>query len=163
MNDEDRPPALGRPEMFLFAVALLAVVGALLLPELAQARRAGNETSAIGALKTIFQAESVFRETDREKDGNLDYGMLSELTNTGLLDAELGSGTKQGYLFQATYSFSTSEYLWFAAANPEAPGRTGDRYFTANMAGVIFYTTNGSLGVDTNTCLLPCNAPLWTR
>ena len=68
----------------------------------------------------------VFREGDKERDGNLDYGMLSELNNTQLVDSIIGSGTKQGYNFQATYSFTSSEFLWFATANPMSLSRIDD-------------------------------------
>jgi prepilin-type N-terminal cleavage/methylation domain-containing protein len=141
----------------MIVIAIIAIIAAIAIPNLIQARKAGNETSAIGALKTMATSQSIFREGDKEQDGNLDYGMLSELNNTSLIDSVFGTGTKQGYIFQSVYSFSTSEFLWFGTANPAIVGTTGDRYFTSNMAGVIFYTTSASLAVDTNTCLLPAN------
>jgi hypothetical protein len=89
---------------------------------------------------------------------NLDYGMLAELNSTGLVDSVLGAGTKQGYMFQAAYSVSPSELLWFNLANPTIAGTTGDRYFDTNQAGVIFYTSGTTLAIDTSTCVLPTNA-----
>jgi type IV pilus assembly protein PilA len=139
----------------MIVIAIIAIIAAIAIPNLLQARKNGNEVSAIGALKTMCTSEAIFREGDKEQDGNLDYGMLSELNNTGLIDSVFGGGTKQGYLFQCTYSFSTSEFLWFGVANPAIAGTTGDRYFTSNMAGVIFYTTGANLVTDTNSCLLP--------
>jgi hypothetical protein len=136
-------------------LALLFLIGAIAIPNLIQARKHGNEASAIGALKTLATSESIFREGDREEDGNLDYGMLSELARTQLVDGVLGSGTKQGYLFAASYGFATSEFLWFAIANPEIPTITGDRYFTTNQAGVIYYTSGARADLDVNTCTLP--------
>ncbi len=141
----------------MIVIAIIAIIAAIAIPNLIQARKHGNEASAIGALKTISTSQSIFREGDKEQDGNLDYGMLSELSNFGLVDSVLGSGTKQGYLFQAAYGFTTSEFLWFSIANPAISGTTGDRYFTTNQAGVIFYTSGRSLAIDTNTCLLPNN------
>src|SRR4051795_5849164 len=125
----------------MIVIAIIAIIAAIAIPNLIQARKHGNEASAIGALKTIGTSEAIFREGDKERDGNLDYGMLSELNGTGLIDSVLGSGTKQGYIFQACYGFSTSEFLWFCLANPAIAGTTGDRYFDTNQAGVIFYTT----------------------
>jgi hypothetical protein len=139
----------------LFAFPVVAVVLAIGVEKLIQARLHGNEASAIGALTAIGTEEAIFREGDKENDGNLDYGIFSELASTDLLGAELGSGTKQGYRFEATYGFSTSEFLWFAVANPERPGFSGDRSFDTNQAGVIFYTTAHGISLDTNTCLLP--------
>ena len=139
----------------MLVLAIGAVIAAISLPNLLQSRKNGDEAAAIGAMKTLATSEAIFREGDKENDGNLDYGMLSELGNCGLIDPEIGWGTKNGYLFQGTYSFSTSEFLWFAVANPRVPGATGDRYFSSNMAGVIFYTTAAVETVDTNSCLLP--------
>src|SRR4029077_4511854 len=117
----------------MIVIAIIAIIAAIATPNLIAARKHANEASAIGALKTLSSTETMFREGDRERDGNLDYGMLSELNNTQLVDSVLGSGTKQGYMFQATYSFTSSEFLWFALANPMLPGTTGDRYFAINQ------------------------------
>jgi Ca-activated chloride channel family protein len=100
-----------------------------------------NRSQAIAGLRTIGTSEAIFRSGDKEQDGNLDYGMLSELNNTRVVDSVIGCGTKQGYFFQTNYSFDTSEFLWFGLANPSAAGSTGDRSFASNQAGVIFYTT----------------------
>jgi hypothetical protein len=81
--------------------------------------------------------------------------MLSELANTQLVDSVLGSGTKHGYHFEVTYSFNTSEFLWFGTARPVLPTITGDRYWATNQAGVMFYATGLAVGLDTDTCLLP--------
>ena len=124
-------------------------------------RGGGNEGAAIGALKTVAAAQSLFRESDKEADGNLDYGTLSELASagtTGLIDRVLGSGTKQGYLFEATYGASTSEFIWFATAGPALPGTTGDRYFCANHEGVTFYTSSGPFKLNSVNCTIPAGA-----
>ena len=139
----------------LMVTAIGAVIAAMSVPNLLQTRKHGNEAAAIGSLKTICTAEAIFREGDKENDGNLDYGMLSELNNTGVVDSVLGSGTKRGYFFEVTYSFNTSEFLWFGTARPTAPAITGDRSWATNQAGVLFYTTGAPMALDTDTCLLP--------
>jgi type II secretory pathway pseudopilin PulG len=141
----------------MIVIAIIAIIAAIAIPNLIQARKHGNEASAIGALKTIATSQAIFREGDKEQDGNLDYGMLSEIggPNIVLVDSVLGSGTKQGYLFQCAYGQSTSEFLWFAVANPAIAGTTGDRYFNTNQAGVIYYTTGASLALDVDSCTLP--------
>lgn len=144
----------------MIVIAIISIIASIAIPNLMAARKHGNEANAIGALKTISTTEALFREKDADQDGNLDYGMLSELNNTALIDMVVGSGTKAGYFFEVTYSFSTSEYLWFGVANPVIPGATGDRYFTANSAGLIFYTTGAKLSIDTDTCILPNNGAI---
>jgi len=136
----------------LMVVTIIALVAAIAIPNLLASRKFANETSAIASLSQIMKAETIFREGDKEQDGNLDYGMLSELGNTTLVDLVLGSGTKSGFMFQATYSFNSSEYAWYAIANPVVQNMTGDRSFIINNAGAIYYTTFLRVTLDTNSC-----------
>ena len=139
---------------------LFLVIAAIAIPNLIEPRYGGNSTAAIGALKTIRSAQALFREADKEGDGNLDYGTLSELATsgtTGLIDRVLGSGTKQGYLFEATYGATTSEFIWFATASPAVPGVTGDRYFATNHEGVTYYTASGPFVLNSVDCQMPPN------
>lgn len=121
-------------------------------------RRRENERTAIGVLEAITTAESLFREKDADRNGALDYGDLARLTKAGLVDTCVGTGTYNGYLFRVGASTSTSEFLWFAVANPEEPGVTGDRAFCVNQSGELFYTTEGCFTVNTTTCTIPSNA-----
>lgn len=142
----------------MIVIAIIAIIAAIAIPNLIEARKHGNEAAAIGALKTISTSQTVFREGDKEGDGLLDYARtLGELSNTNLIDPVLGSGTKQGYIFDATHSTATSEFLWFATANPVQPGTTGDRYFATNHSGVIYYTgvQGTSITANNTTCVVP--------
>ena len=76
----------------LLGVAMVCVVlGALVaIPSHMPARKMGNEVAAIGALKTMGNAQALFREADKEQDGNVDYAdSLKELSDTQLIAAEL--------------------------------------------------------------------------
>jgi hypothetical protein len=138
--------------LFAFAACIVTM---LVLDARRQWRKHDDERSALQALKTIAIAESIFREGDKDGNGALDYGTLEQLGRAELIDAELATGTKDGYLFAAGPSTSTSEFLWFAVANPEVPGATGDRYFETNHSGVLFYTTTGSIALNTTDCDSP--------
>jgi prepilin-type N-terminal cleavage/methylation domain-containing protein len=139
----------------MIVIAIIAIIASIAIPTLLSARKHGQEASAIASCRTINTQEILFRDGGKRDDGNNEFGMLSELSNTGLIDAVLGSGSKQGYYFIACYSNSTSEYLWFGTGNPVLPAKTGDRYFEVNSDGVIWYTTSSSFPYDNNTCLLP--------
>jgi hypothetical protein len=117
-----------------------------------------NELAAIAALRWIATSESICREGDKDGSGSLDYMTLAQLSQEQLVDSALGSGTKQGYLFEAAPSASTPEFLWFAVASPQEPGRTGERYFCTNHAAVIFYTTTSSFELNTTDCRIASNA-----
>lgn len=138
----------------LFA-GLVGVLAAIAMPELVAARKHGNEAAAIGALKTIATSQSLFREGDKDGDEVFDFGSLGELSDQLLLDGVLGSGTKHGYLFRCQPSATTAEFLWMATADPATPGSAGDRYFAVNQAGIIFYSDEAPIPLDTTTCTLP--------
>lgn len=134
----------------------IGMVAAIAVPNLIDARKRGNEAAAIGALKTITTAQSLFREADKDGDQVLDYGDLQELSDTSLIDPVLGSGMKQGYTFQVVPAPSTPELLWMATAAPLQPGTTGERYFMVNHEGVVLEST--SPFTITDDCATPAGA-----
>lgn len=136
----------------LMVVAIIAVVAAIAIPSLIQSRKSANEGSAIESMRAIATAQEMFKGQDSDRDGRPDYGTLSELSQVQLIDAVLGSGTKTGYVFRAGYCPTSSEALWFAVGNPILPGHTGDRSFEMNQSGTIYYTTVGSLVLNTTNC-----------
>jgi type IV pilus assembly protein PilA len=136
---------------------VFGLVAAVAVPNLVEARKNGNETRAIGALGRIAAAQAIFREGDKEGDGNLDYGTLAELGEAGLIDAVLATGMKDGYLFESAYGATTSEFIWFAVASPVEPGHTGDRYWAINHEGVPYYTSEQPFEMNTVDCTMPPN------
>ncbi len=125
---------------------------------LSRRRADANEAAAIGALKTISTAQTLFREGDKEGDGELDYARdLKELADAQLIDAALGSGTKQGYVFETAASPTTPAFLWMATARPERPGTTGARYFAINHAGVVYHRADAPFEI-TPECDMPPGA-----
>lgn len=143
--------------LLLLGGAMLVIVGVVMsAAEIHTHTRLCNGYPAIGALKTIGTAQALFRESDKEADGNLDYGTLAELSSagtTGLIDRILGSGTKGGYLFEATYGATTSEFIWIATARPAFSGC--GRFLVANHEGVTYYTTAGPFQLNSVDCSIP--------
>jgi type IV pilus assembly protein PilA len=133
----------------MIVIAIIAIIAAIAIPNLMAARKHANETAAVGALKTLQNAEAMFRDGDRTGNGTPIYATRGTLRNYQYIDAVLGSGTKQGYYFQVLPSAVTPEFLWFGMANPAVPGSTGDRYFETNEHGVIFYTTTTAATLTT--------------
>lgn len=106
---------------------------------LEQARKYGNEAAAMGALRTISTAQTLYREADKDGNGELDYAPdLAALGKTNLIDKILASGKKNGYRFKLTRSKKAPEFMWMASASPLEPGKTGDRHFAINHEGVTY-------------------------
>jgi RNA polymerase sigma-70 factor (ECF subfamily) len=147
-----------------FADALVTLpVGATTIPDVVlspdvraptdAAKKRGSEAAAIGALKTITTAEAIFREGDKDMNGDLDYGTLAQLAQTKLVDDVLGAGEKDGYVFEAFPCPHDPHFRWYATASPKTPGENA-RYFFANQSGVIFYARE-PFKVDPTTCRVP--------
>src|SRR5262245_56230976 len=112
----------------LLSCVVMGVLVAIAVPNLVVARRHGNETAAIGGLMTVATAQVLFKEGDKDRNGELDYaGSLRQLGDAQLIDPILASGTKQGY-FITVRTGKDSHLDWSANANPAVPGKTGDRW-----------------------------------
>ena len=127
------------------ALALVSLLAAPLV--CVKARKDTNEAGVIGALKSLANAQVLYREGDKDGNGTLEYApALSCLINTGpgrdenLIDEVLASGTKQGYVFAIT---SASAAGFTATAAPVKPGETGTRFFGINAQGEVFFATRG--------------------
>ena len=114
------------------ALALLAVIAA---PNQLGARRHPSYSAALGALRAISSAQSLFRDGDKEGDGVLDYGTLEELGEQALVDPLLAGGVKAGYAFVVR---PTSPFTWWAMARPY---HAGNPYFFVNHTGVVHSTS----------------------
>jgi prepilin-type N-terminal cleavage/methylation domain-containing protein len=139
----------------IIVTLILAVIIAIAVPNVLSSRKTANEGAAIGALKTIANAQSLFREKDREDDDSPDYASLAELSNTTIIDSPLGSGRRNGYAFETDAGSLNREAVWFAVANPIVPKSTGDRYFCTNHRCVIYYTLGTSVTPDYVDCTIP--------
>lgn len=112
-----------------------AIIAAIAIPNLIDARKGSNEAASIGALRTLTTAQALYREGDKDKNGTLDYAAsLEDLRRVGLIDGVLGGGTKQGYRFEIVEG---TEERWSATAVPLQPGKSGDRSFFADESGII--------------------------
>jgi hypothetical protein len=152
-SSQKAPVLIGAGALGLLGVALIALPNLL---DVDPSDQYGSETSSIRALKTIGSAQALFREADKDGDGTFDYATLAQLGETDLIDQVLASGTKRGYLYEAGYGLSTSEFIWYAVANPVEVGVTGDRSFATNHEGVIVYAEDGRrLELNLGDCSFP--------
>ena len=76
----------------LIVVAIIGIIAAIAIPSLLAARRAANESAAIGNLRTIGSAEATyFSQRGR-------YGSFAELTAQSMLDSAMSNGaTRDSY------------------------------------------------------------------
>ena len=114
----------------MIVVAIIAIIAAIAIPSLLNARKAGNEASAISSLRTLTTVNEQYRTRFGEYAGS-----LANLSATGYIDAVLGAGTKSGYDFSG-YAYGSAN-TWTCTAVAETQGTTGDRSFFVDQTGVI--------------------------
>jgi type II secretory pathway pseudopilin PulG len=134
--------------VLLALLALLSLIGAVAVPNWLAARAHGRESRARHLLRDISSAQTIFRECDKDRDGELDYGTLDELAAYGLVDPDLADGRVDGYRFDVFLhdpgvkrnDAELRDYLWMVTATPEkAFAGPGTRTFAMNQAGVVYY------------------------
>ena len=111
----------------MIVVAIIGIVAAIAIPNLMRSRIASNEAATIGALKAFGSGQEMYRRTDWDGDGFLEYAKnigphggrgngeslyfnirtnsTIELVDKGMADAEGDPGSpnvlaKCGYVFQ---------------------------------------------------------------
>ncbi len=57
----------------MIVVAIIAIIAAIAIPNLLRSRMAANETAAVAACKAFATAENIYRRTDYNGDGALEY------------------------------------------------------------------------------------------
>jgi len=132
----------------LIVVAIIGIIAAIAVPNLLKSRQAANEASAIGSTRTIGTAMATYFSTQGLNSTYATSLSLLGDTSVNLVDSQLGSGSKSGFVFAATGSASTtaSPATFDEACEPQATGAfgTGNRSFYSNDSFVI-YQTSGSV------------------
>ena len=57
----------------MIVIAIIAIIAAIAIPNLLDARKGANEAAAKSAMRTLFTVQNLFREGDKDGDGQLDY------------------------------------------------------------------------------------------
>jgi len=75
----------------MIVVAIIAIIAAIAIPNLLRSRMAANESAAIAACKTFAAAEDIYRRTDWDSDGILEYSLTIKGANS-LYEKNAGTG-----------------------------------------------------------------------
>lgn len=132
----------------LIVVVIIGIIAAIAIPNLLAARRSANEGSAVSAMRTLHGANMTYAATQ----GGGDYAgtasdtagatALPALQVAGLVDSQLGGGTKSGYNFaggRIASSATAPAQFFFTAVPSTTTGvtQTGTRRFGIGTDGVI--------------------------
>jgi prepilin-type N-terminal cleavage/methylation domain-containing protein len=125
----------------MIVVAIIVLLAAVSIPGLLRARMNGNEAAAIASLKTVAWAATTYRSSNAAYPANMsDFSSVVPQ----YVDSVLGSGRKQGYLFNLTGEANSFNIT----AVPETPNATGVRTFFTDTSCVIRSSSNGTADVS---------------
>ena len=133
----------------LIVVSIILIIAAIAIPNLLRARIAANEASAVASIRTINTAQisynSAYPTVGYANGLNLLTGTCtgSVLPTSGaacLIDSQLASGSKSGYLFTAAATGGTPLSAYDVEANPQTQNTTGVRSFCSVADAVVRYT-----------------------
>jgi type IV pilus assembly protein PilA len=142
----------------LIVIAIILILMLMAIPTVGVMRKHANETSAINSLRAITQAEIQYESTFPANGFACSLTSLGGDPNSGapspqaaqLLQSDLASGYKSGYVFNVTnctkVTINNTDKItgYTVTAVPQAVGKTGDRGFcTDQFGGAPKYDTTG--------------------
>ena len=147
----------------MIVLVIIGIIAAFAIPNLLESQKAGNETGAEKAMKTLVDAQANFMKADYDNDGK-DFcdtlaGLHDQTDAAGnmiaLIPAPLSAGQKEGYDFSqmATYNSTgqSDPKTGFAyCAVPTQYDGTGRRTYICRQTGEIWYKDQGVATVVTD-------------
>jgi type IV pilus assembly protein PilA len=142
----------------LIVIAIILILMLMAIPTVGVMKKHANETSAINSLRAITQAEIQYDSTYPANGYACSLAALGGDPNSGsptpqaaqLLQSDLASGYKSGYIFSVTnctkVTINNTDRItgYTVTAVPQAVNRTGDRGFcTDQFGGAPKYDTTG--------------------
>jgi type IV pilus assembly protein PilA len=156
-NGQSRQPNGFTLMELLIVMAIIAILMLIAIPTVGALKKKANDTSAIQSVRAIMQAQSMYESTYPTLGYACTLSALGGDPKSGpptpaasqLLQADLTSGVKSGYLF--TIGNCTKKNLngndlitgYQITATPITVGQTGDRAFCADQFGSIKYDAAG--------------------
>ena len=141
----------------MIVVAIIAIIAAIAIPNLLRSRMAANEVAGVAACKAFCTAEDIYRRTDYNKDGFLEYaqalsGANSLLENTAgaadisLIDSTFGKAEGNPAGGAAPLALSPKAgYVFVVLTGQTAPASGGTRsYIDGNGAMTLGYALSAT-------------------
>src|SRR5687768_1409543 len=146
----------------LIVVAIISILATIALPQLRSAKMRGNETAAIGALRTITSSEASYAAGGGNGGYAVSLAVLGRPcpgSTQAFISPDLGVATppaiKSGYSITiasagagagpADCNGTATEVDYYATAAPTGVGSTGTRGFSVSSAGTIFQDHTGAV------------------
>ena len=134
----------------LIVISIILILMLMAVPSISRMKKQANETSAINSVQVIFKAEIAYATSYPKRGFTCSLAALGGDPETGaaptpdaaqILQADLASGHKSGYIFSISNCSKTnvvgSDYVkgFTVTAVPETVNKTGDRGFCSDESG----------------------------
>ena len=133
----------------LIVVAIILIVAAVAVPNLLRSRMSANEASAVASMRTVITSEIVYSSTyangfssdlvslsDGGTPTNCIPPAVASASSACLLDSNVASGTKNGYVFTYVPSGSGTFDTYVLNGDPGSSG-AGQRHFFSDQTNVL--------------------------
>ena len=133
----------------LIVTVIILVIAAVAIPNLMRSRMSANEASAVASVRTLITAEIVYSSAytvgfsanllslgDGGTPANCVPPAVPGANSACLIDANLGSGTKSGYLFTYAAGGGATNTTFTLNADPVSPG-SGQRHFYTDATDIL--------------------------
>ena len=127
----------------LIVVAIIGILVAIAVPSLLRSRMSANESSIVGACKTLVGAMTDYNGNSNPRSYNGMLACLGSGRGAGdvpFIDGTLSGGIKAGYTFSLVSGGSVnaaSWWAWSAAAWPISYKNSGVRSFYVDQAAMV--------------------------
>ena len=135
----------------LIVIAIILILMLMAIPTIGSLKKKANETSAINSVQTINKAEIQYQSTfpangyacSLQALGGDPAAGAPSATSAQILQPDLASGDKSGYIFNVTNCTKVTingqdRYTGYTVtAVPETVGKTGDRGFCSDQFGTL--------------------------
>jgi prepilin-type N-terminal cleavage/methylation domain-containing protein len=134
----------------LVVVAIVLVIAAVAVPNLLRSRMSANEASAVASMRTILTSEIVYSTmytvgfsadlpslSDGGAVANCIPPALPSASSACLLDSNIASGTKNGYLFAYVPTAGGATNTSFTLNADPANSGSGQRHFYTDQTDVL--------------------------
>jgi type IV pilus assembly protein PilA len=147
----------------LIVVAIILIIAAIAIPNLLRARIAANESSAAASERTIATAEVSYATSYPATGFPLTLGPLGgaavpcvpAVANACLIDSQLTTGNKSGYVFTAIGSNAVggAQTQYVSNGVPATANTTGVKGFCGTEDNVVRFVTPAGAALAHDACL----------
>jgi len=117
----------------MIVVTILAIIMAIAIPSVQNAKKNAAGAAAIGRLKTTLTvSEQYFLRFGR-------YASTVDNFVSSSMMPDYNTSSNSGY----SYTYRSGTSTWSMNADPKIPGTSGDNYFFIDQTGVIRFSSTG--------------------